>query len=571
MASTQRRTDPHSGLSPVSPAIDLDALPDAAFIVQRGRLIAANRRAQSLLGAQHVSELTERGAIDFVHPSSRASAALRLSRVIDSGDDPAADPGVGTMDETMQPLSGEPIHVESSVSRIVVEGHPAALYLVRPLRQSLEDPLTGLPNRALLMDRLGHALSQASRRDGHVAVLFLDLDNFKVVNDSLGHSVGDRLLKQVADRLDETIRVGDTLARFGGDEFVVICDCVGSLSDAEVLATRLADALQRPFALDDGDFHLSVSIGIALGGPSDTPETVLRDSDAAMHQAKASGRNRTGVFTAALRARTVARLDTDGALRRAIDRQELTLHYQPVVDLLTGRVTGVEALVRWDRPEVGFVPPADFIPLAEENGLIMQIGQMVLDEACQQAAAWAKDGHDLLMGVNLSTSQLADPGLAAFVAETLARHGVAPGRLCLEVTESRLMQNLEQARVTLAVLRELGILLAIDDFGTGYSSLAQLCSLPFSWLKIDRCFVSDLTRDRAGEKVLGSVLHLAGSLEMSAVAEGVETAEQLETLRRLGCDTAQGFHIARPMPAADITVLMKPRAPLESCRPAPKS
>jgi len=533
----------------------IECLPDAALVFLEGRWVAANLLALELFDVSGVSELRERSALEWFGQESRQSTALRLDGVIDHRERAAVD------EDTISLPGGESRLVESSISPVLYRGQTAALYVARVQRQCMIDGLTGLPTRELFMDRLSHTLTQIGRRGGQVAVLSLDIDRFQLVNDSLGHTAGDRLLAQVARRLESTIRAGDTLARFGGDEFIVMCEAVNGLVDSERLAARLREALAAAFELAGQDFHLTATIGMALGGAGDTAETVLRDSDAALRQAKAADRTLTGVFNDSVRAKAVARLDIESALRRAIEREELVLHYQPIVSLVSGCIMGLEALVRWPRGRA-LVCPADFIPVAEETGLILPMGRLVLKQACQQMREWADAGVDVpVISVNLSPRQFSDDGLADFVAGQLEDNALAPSMLCVEVTESRLMQNLDKARATLERLQTLGVGLAIDDFGTGYSSLAQLRSLPFSRLKIDQWFVADLKTGSDGERLLSSMLHLADSLSMSVVAEGVETLAQLEVLRRLGCETAQGYHFARPMAAAFMSELLARAAP----------
>jgi diguanylate cyclase (GGDEF)-like protein len=518
-------------------------LPDAALVYDEDGWVMANDLALALFEVDSLEQLRELSPLDWFHPGCRDSARRRLELAIRSY------VRSGPQDDTLVLGGGASCQIETSVGTVIHRGQSAALCLMRPVRRAMTDPLTGLPTRELLMDRLAHALTQIGRRGGFVAVVTLDVDRFQLVNDSLGHSVGDRLLEQIARRLNTTIRAGDTLARFGGDEFIVMCDCVAGVADAERLAVRLRQALQQPFRLEGEDFHVSATMGLALGTSDDTAESVLRDSDAALRQAKAADRSATGVFADELRAKALARLDTESALRRAVDGEELVLYYQPIVTVESGRISGFEALVRWPRGGV-VVSPADFVPVAEETGLILPMGRLVLKLAIEQIARWHERGFDVpFVGVNLSPRQLVDVGLADYVASELARNRVSPEHLCLEITESRLMQNLEMARATLNQLRELGTPLAIDDFGTGYSSLAQLRTLPFSRLKIDQWFVSDLETGVGGERLFRGVLELADSLSMSVVAEGVETVAQLDALRRLGCQSAQGYHFARPMPA----------------------
>ena len=417
--------------------------------------------------------------------------------------------------------------------------------------QAVHDGLTRLPNRLLFVDRLGVALARARRTDTVHAVLFIDLDHFKVVNDSLGHSAGDEVLLEVAARLDEVVRANDTVSRFGGDEFTVLAEDLVSESAALMLAARIAESLSRPARVQSRDIALSASIGIALTRGRESAEHLLRDADAAMYLAKERGRGRVEVFDGALREQVMARLEVENDLRLAIERGELVTHFQPKVRIDTGTIVGVEALVRWQHPERGLVPPNDFIALAEETGLIFALGEWVLRDACAQAARWSgltPDGEPLTVSVNLSRRQLEQPDLVEVVERALADTGLEPVRLCLEITESAVMRDLDTSISTLRRLKELGLRLAIDDFGVGFSSLSQLKHLPpVDMLKIDKSFVDNIATsdDRA---IVAAILSLAGALGLTTVAEGVEIPEQAAELSSLGCELAQGFLFARPQP-----------------------
>lgn len=424
--------------------------------------------------------------------------------------------------------------------------------------QATHDPLTGLPNRMLLLDRLGQALARAARSGNATAVLFIDLDRFKVVNDGLGHDAGDRLLAEVARRFRDSVRAFDTVARFGGDEFVVLCDEIDDTATLVALARRVAGALQHPFVLDDTELRVTASTGIALAEGTDTPTDLLRKADVAMYRAKASGGDDFAIFDETMQAWADARLDTESALRGAIGRGELRVHYQPIYQLPGGGVSGVEALVRWERPGIGLVPPAQFIGVAEEIGAIVEIGTWVLEEACDQAVRWQRDHHaaDLSMSVNVSTRQLGHADFVDSVAAALARTGLDPARLVLEITESVLVDDAAKAETVLRDLKALGVRLALDDFGTGHSSLVYLLRFPIDVLKVDRSFVHEMTSTGDGSTIVGSVISLAHGLGMTVVAEGVETAEHLEALARLGCDYAQGFHLAHPEPPSVVSDLL---------------
>jgi diguanylate cyclase (GGDEF)-like protein/PAS domain S-box-containing protein len=414
-------------------------------------------------------------------------------------------------------------------------------------RRGLHDPLTELPNRALVMERLAEA---GARAEGHIALLFLDLDHFKDVNDSLGHRAGDDVLRQVADRLRGAVRPGDVVGRFGGDEFVVLCEHVEDEAMARTIADRLAAAFARPFHAGGDDHLLGVSIGIALTDGCDDGDALLRDADTAMYRAKDAGRSRVEVFDTGMRAWAVGRLQTESGLRRALDADEIEVHYQPIVDLRDGAVTAVEALVRWRHPERGLLGPDQFVGVAEESGLIVPLGRRVLELACAQAAAWAP----LPVHVNLSPRQLVDQTLLETVEATLAATGAAPDALTLEITESMLIDRGPDRVALLERLRDLGVALVLDDFGTGWSSLSRLAQLPIGGLKIDRSFVADI--DGRGGPIVDAIVRLARAFSLPVVAEGVETAAQLEALRGLGCEEAQGFLFSRPVPADELAPLL---------------
>jgi diguanylate cyclase (GGDEF)-like protein len=430
--------------------------------------------------------------------------------------------------------------------------------------QALHDALTGLPNRVLVAERLEEALARSARTGCEVAVLFVDLDRFKLINDSRGHAAGDELLVTVAERLRRIVRADDVVARFGGDEFVVVCEDRSAAFEASVLAERILDALREPVLVDGQEVFLSASVGIATsdGAGGGTPSSLLRDADAAMYRAKEKGRDRAEFFDAAMRTEATESLEIQSALHRAIERDELLLHYQPVVDLATGAVAGVEALIRWAHPTLGLVSPAQFIPLAEETGLIAPIGAWVIGEATAQLARWRTQpwGRSLTVSVNLSARQLRQPELIPDLMASLLASGVDAEAVCLELTESTFMEDGPSHRETLAGIRSLGLGLAIDDFGTGYSSLTDLKRFPVSVLKIDQAFVRGLGEDAADTAIVASVIDLAHALGLVVVAEGVETPDQVAHLRRLGCDLAQGYFFARPQPAAELEALLSDRA-----------
>ena len=417
---------------------------------------------------------------------------------------------------------------------------------------ALHDPLTGLANRTLALDRLKHALARRRRDRVDVAVLVLDLDRFKIINDSLGHDVGDELLLQLAPRLSEAVRPTDTVARLGGDEFIVVCEAVDGAREAMRLASRLAEAIAQPLTLQSGEHFLTASIGLALSGAShDTPETLVRDADAAMYRAKDGGRGRVELFDEGMRKQVLSRLRVETELRRAIIGGELRVHYQPVVDALTGRPQAVEALVRWEHAERGLLGPAEFVAIAEESGLVARLGRFVLEEATAQVAAWQRSFGPLELCVNVSGRQLANPLFPAEVAAIARASGLLPGTLGLEITESVLIEDVSSPVAVLTALHEHGLRLLLDDFGTGYSSLSYLKKFPIDTLKLDRSFVEGIGLNAADTAIVEAIVRMASALEMSVVAEGVETELQLGTLRGLGCERAQGFLFAPPMPACE--------------------
>ncbi len=417
------------------------------------------------------------------------------------------------------------------------------------------DALTRLPNRTLFRDRLGHALIHAQRENNNLAVLFLDLDRFKTINDTLGHPVGDDLLKQAAERMQQAIRADDTLARLGGDEFVLLLEDDSTAHHAVIVAHKLLQIFNRPMFIEDHALTVTASIGIALF-PHDGKDvdTLLKHADLAMYQAKQQGRNTYQFFSSGLTTGAFERLIMENALRGAVARNELLLYYQPQINLIDRTLAGVEALVRWQHAELGMVSPGQFIPLAEDMGIIGDIGEWVLNEAVRQMAEWQAQGFDVSrVSVNLSMQQIDREDLAGQVSAALERVSVPAKHLELEVTESMIMRQPEQAMRILDNLRQQGISLSIDDFGTGYSSLAYLKNLPLDRLKIDQSFVQDIGRDEHGEAIVRVIISLARNLGLEAVAEGVESEEQAQFLEREGCNIAQGYLFARPMPADELT------------------
>ena len=422
----------------------------------------------------------------------------------------------------------------------------------------IADPLTGIPNRLYFIDRLESAIEEARQRDSLFAVLFIDLDQFKMVNDSLGHAAGDELLIEVAGRLRACIRTSSrrggsgqsVVARLGGDEFAMLISNIEQESHASVVATRILESLSEPFQFESRRIFVSASIGIAFSTSAGKPEDLLRNADTAMYRAKTNGKARFEFFSEGLHEQAVARFETETGLRRALAAEQLEVYYQPIVSLSDARIRGFEGLVRWNHPQRGLILPGEFIPLAEESDLIVQLGRYVLREACRQTAQLVKGPcslHPLTISVNVSSRQLSDPRLIDDVEAALAESGLKPEMLALEITESSIMSTSEQTLTTLHRLKSMGVELEIDDFGTGYSSLSYLQKLPFDILKIDRAFIRELSTGKESADIIRAIVELARSLKLRVIAEGVETAEQLSKLRDLGCNLFQGYLFSKPL------------------------
>jgi diguanylate cyclase (GGDEF)-like protein len=435
----------------------------------------------------------------------------------------------------------------------------------RTQHEALHDALTGLPNRSLFLDRLEHALSVAARRRTAIAVLFLDLDQFKLVNDSLGHAAGDELLAAVAPRLEQALRPGDTVARFGGDEFAVLAEDVGDERGATRIAERIAELLARPLILREREHFVSASIGISIGTGAEEPEALIRDADSALYRAKDHGRGGYEIFDEVMRSRVIEHMQTENDLRRALQREELLLHYQPVVRLHDGSIASMEALLRWDHPERGLIGPLALIPVAEESRLIIPIGRWAIEQACRQAAAWQElqpDSAPVSVAVNLSGRQLADPELIPHIEGSIRANGIEPSTLWLELTEGTVLDDTAYVERTLGALDRLGVRLVLDDFGVGFSSLGYLKRLPLSMVKLDSTFVENVTASAYDAAIVRAVSDMAETIGIGVVAEGVETEEQVRVARELGCGYAQGFHFAEPVPASSVGRLLAGPTPI---------
>jgi len=424
---------------------------------------------------------------------------------------------------------------------------------------AFHDPLTDLPNRQLFLDRLRHALAQAQRDEKKVGVLFLDLDRFKVINDSLGHTVGDGLLRAVSQRIGGTVREGDTLARLGGDEFTLLVPGLTRAEDAARIAQKLLESLRDPFVVDGREMWVTASIGIGVyPDDGEDAESLIKNSDTAMYRAKEQGPDTLRAYTSSMNAQAVERLSLENSLRKALALDQFVLHYQAVVDVATGRVCGVEALIRWNHPEKGLLYPREFIELAELTGLIAQIGPWALRTACAQARAWHEGGHtDLFLAVNASPRQFLEGDLSTQVGQALEETGFAPNQLELEITESVAMAKAEVTIVNLRALKDLGVRISIDDFGTGYSSLGYLKRFPLDTLKIDQSFVHDIHTDPGDAAIASTVIAMARTLGLKVVAEGVERVEQLAFLAQHRCDQVQGYLFGRPVEAGVFESLLR--------------
>ncbi|MFN8522232.1 MAG: EAL domain-containing protein [Chloroflexota bacterium] len=543
----------------------LDAIMD---LDDSGRVTELNPAAERMFGLG-ADVLSGRHITDLVFPESeRAVRRTEMEEAFRRGDGHFLDNRIETIGAR---ASGELFPVELAVTRIDLRGRIGFTAFLRDLTERREteealsrlayhDTLTGLPNRALFVDRLDQACARAARRAQTLAVFFLDLDGFKVVNDSIGHAAGDRLLKVVAERLRACLREADSVARFGGDEFTLLIEQLPDLHEVDRVAARVTSALAEPVNLDGHHITPTASIGIAIctSGQS-SAETLLRQADIAMYRSKSAGRGHHHVFNADMNDAAMRRLRIESALHGALEQGQFTLALQPIVDLETLRVREVEALLRWTHPELGFVSPAQFIPVAEDSGHIVPIGAWVIREGCRQLRLLMDRLGPIAprtMAVNVSVRQLAQPQLMHQVRAALEDYDLEPSSLKLELTESTVMSDVEWASSRMRELKDLGVQIAVDDFGTGYSSLSYLKSLPLDTLKIDRSFVDGLGSDAQDTAIVRAIVALAHSLELQVTAEGVETPRQALELRGLGCERAQGYLMARPIPWEQLVDLL---------------
>jgi len=540
----------------------------------QGRIVDANPAMSRIFGYRSpeelVRDLSDENVTLFEEDGSRDEF---ISLLMDKGEVLDFESQICRKDDTViwinqnaravRDQAGEVLFYEGSVEDVTErkEAHKRLEY------QAFHDPLTGLPNRPLFLDHLKLAMSRGLRRSDYIyAVLYMDLDRFKIINDSLGHSIGDELLETVARKLEICVRDVDTIARFGGDEFAVLLEDLAAPREAIKIAKRILEEISTPFMLGGYVVHTSASIGIVLNTEGyATPDLVLRDADTAMYRAKELGKARFKVFTQKMHDQAMRLLEMETELRKAVERGEFTVHYQPVIDLENGTLAGFEALVRWVHPDLGTILPGEFIPLAEDTGLIFPIGEWVFRTVCRQLCAWQErfPGSPFVrVSVNLSPKQFIQPGLVAMIQDIIQETGADPQKLTMEITESVLMNNAVAAVDMLAKLKRLGLELSIDDFGTGYSSLSYLRQFPVDILKVDRSFVKGFDTDNESQAIVKSVVGLARNLGLAVIAEGVDKPEQVMALRDLGCNYAQGFLFSRAIPPEEAERLMEDDAPL---------
>jgi len=542
--------------------------PDAIFILTEGKVVFANGACARLFGAAAAEELIGKDTFELIHAGGHDSGQHR-HRIAEIGQSKSP------IEMQIVRLDGAAVDVEVTAGPHVYEGKPAMQVVLRDIterKKSAErltylaqyDTLTGLPNRNLFHDRLSLAVAKAKRSGQMLALMFMDLDRFKEINDTLGHATGDKVLQAAAALLRKSLREVDTVARLGGDEFTIILENIADAGHVTAIAEKIRQALAGPIITEGGhDVFITGSIGITLyPRDADNIDALLQAADVAMYQAKEEGRNTYAFYAPDLNAQAAGRLQMEGLLRRALEREEFVVHYQPKVDVQSGRITGMEALIRWNSNELGLVSPGQFIPVAEKSGLIVAIGAWVLKAACAQNKAWQDQGFpSLLVSVNLSPRQFREKNLVEMIAGVLADTGLEPRFLDLEITEGMVMHNAETAIALLERLHRLGIQLSVDDFGTGYSSLAYLKRFPVQTLKIDQSFVRDLTVAGNDTGIVKAIIAMAESLKLGVVAEGVETREQLACLASLHCGQYQGYYFSKPVPAADfVRILQRDRS-----------
>ncbi|MGI8468161.1 MAG: putative bifunctional diguanylate cyclase/phosphodiesterase [Pyrinomonadaceae bacterium] len=534
-----------------------------ALISTRGRLLKVNRAFCEIAGFSN-QELLEIDFRQMIDDKDLDSFNLNLSKLLD-GDEQScqSELRINNKKNELRRLmsSSSLVHDEQNKSshfifqfQDITDKKRAEEQLVH---DALHDALTGLPNRVLFLDRLQFAFRRAKRRfDNNFAVLYMDFDRFKLVNDSYGHHVGDELLLKIAKRLKATLRTTDTVARLGGDEFTMLVEEISGIEEAKQVAERIREEMAKPFKLNGQDFVATVSIGIAVWSRDCLhPEFLMRDADTALYQAKRSGRNRFEVFDTEMHETALRFLQVETDLRCALERREFMLVYQPIVELSNRKLAGFEALIRWNHPKKGMISPMEFIPIAEETGLISGIGKWVLQTACRQLKEWQNKNSelaDIWMSVNVSTKQFMEADLFSLVEKTLKETGIAPHCLKLEVTETAMVENIEFAVEAMNNLKRLGLKLAIDDFGTGYSSLNYLHRLPLSSLKIDRSFVNQMEDGGKNQEIIKTIVSLAKSLNLETIAEGIETISQSSQLENLSCQLGQGYYFAKPLSTTDV-------------------
>ena len=539
----------------------------AALTTITGKCLHVNRPLRELLGYS-VEEFESFGIQQFLHPDDATEFQVCLSQLV------KGEANISQVEKRLVNKNGHEVWALCSAASVQAQDSPVHHLLIQIqditkrkeseealLRNAFHDALTGLPNRALFIDHLKLAINRTQRLEGHVyTVLFIDLDRFKLINDSLGHLVGDQLLINIARKLEQCLRPGDTIARVGGDEFTVLLEDLDDESEAILIANRIQKALSAPFIIDGREVFTTVSIGVAPSSPGyENPSDVLRDADTAMYRAKLMGKNRYEIFDKAMHEVAIDLLQIETDLRHALERREFFIQYQPIVSLDNFSLRGFEALVRWRHPERGLVSPLDFIPIAEDTGQILAIGYWVLSEACKQMNQWQNQygiEKPLFVSVNLSGRQFAQPDLVEQIKGVLLESGINPRCLKLEITESMVMENVEAATRMLHQLRDLGIQLSIDDFGTGYSSLSYLHRFPIDTLKIDRSFVIKMIDNNENIEIVRTIIILAQNLGMDVIAEGVETKEQLTRLRELKCENGQGYYFSKPLETKDAENLL---------------